>query len=104
MNNVYYSVSVAPNTPTELGALTVPARSGYSLTGIRVYSLCETSWTLYLNGVAIVGGLTGAANPNDTIAFPTVWGMSAFNVALISVSHTETTNQTISATLFYEQL
>lgn len=104
MNNQYASASVSPSTPTNLLVLTVPARSGYSLTGVKCWSNCDVEWDLYLNGTHITGGLTSAAAKGVIDYFPTPWGLQAFDVVLLVVNQYESTSQVVNATLFYEQL
>lgn len=104
MNNSYNSVLVSPNTLTEVIHLVVPARSGYSFTGLKCWANCDVTYTVYLNGSIITGGITSGALKDETAIFPTVWGLGAFDVVIVMAEQSESTNQTINATLYFEQL
>jgi hypothetical protein len=109
MNNVYDSVSVAPNTPTVVNGLTVPARSGYSLKGLIIWCPADVEITVKLNLDTIGGGrVSGAVQTLFLDYSSSPFGLGAGDVvtilALQDDSLTPPASYTVASTLLVEQL
>ena len=61
MNNIYNSVTIPPSTPTVVNGITVPARSGYSLKGLVIWSEVDIVVEVRLNVDTIGGGRVSGA-------------------------------------------
>lgn len=109
MNNIYDSVSVAPNTPTVVNGITVPPRSGYSLKGLIIWCQADVEVTVKLNLDTIGGGRVSGSVQTlflDYAASP--FGLGAGDVvtilALQDDSLTPPGSYTVASTLLVEQL
>jgi len=109
MNNIYDSVSVAPNTPTVVNGITVPVRSGYSLKGLIIWCPADVEITVKLNLDTIGGGRVSGSVQTlflDYSASP--FGLGAGDVvtvlALQDDTLTPSASYIVASTLLVEQL
>ena len=105
MNNVYNSVTVAPNTPTVVAGITVPARSGYSFKGVIIWSEVDCDVTVSLN-VSVIGGgrISGAVQTLFLDYNASPYGIGAGDVVSVQVTQADVASHLVKATLLVEQL
>lgn len=105
MNNVYNSEDVVPNTPTIVNAITVPARSGYSLKGVIVSSVADCDILIKLNVQTIAGGRVNGAAQTLSLHFEaSPYGLGAGDIVTVIATSTENDSHIVHCTILVEQL
>lgn len=105
MNNIFNYETVSPDTPTVVAGLTVPARGGYSLKGIVIYSDIDCSIQVKLNTTTISGGLITGTIPTLFLDFSaSPYGLIAGDVVMVLATQTSDEDHNVSCTILAEQL
>lgn len=105
MNNKYNSVSVPFNTPTIVNSLTVPARGGYSLKGLIIWSEVDCEITVKFNLDTIAGGRICGAQQTLFLDFESSpYGMTAEDITLVLATQQDSVPHIVNSTLLIEQL
>ena len=109
MNNAYNVVMVPTGVPTLINSLEVPARGGYSLKGLIVWSAANYDIQVVLNVETIAGGKITGTCPTLFLDFSSSpFGIGSFDI--VSVIATQDPDLTppgsypVYSTLLIEQL
>lgn len=109
MNNIYNTISLPFNTPTVINALTVPARSGYSLKGLIVWCEADCDIEVKINVDTVSGGRLTGTNPTMFLDFSaSPYGIGAADIVMVlattNADLTPPASYPIYSTILVEQL
>lgn len=105
MNNKFDSVLVPTSIPTIVNSLTVPARGGYSLKGLIIWSEIACVITVKFNLDTIAGGYITGTQPTLFLNFEaSPYGLIEADSIIVFAQQEDADPHLVMSTMLMEQL